>query len=186
MNCPRLAIAQAADALLAGGIIAYPTEGVFGLGCLPDDASAVIRILHLKQRTPAKGLILSAAESSQLDGWVSADDLQRLPAPDPEQTITWIAQAGPNSGPLLRGDHLGIAVRITSHPVAAAICRAVASPITSTSANLAGEAVAKDSNALLNSFESLVDYVVPGDCGPSTGASEIRRLEDGEVLRAGS
>ncbi len=183
MNSP---VSRAAEVLTGGGVIAYPTEGVFGLGCLPDNLQAVTRLLEIKQRDPAKGLILIAAELSQLEGWVSADDLQRLPAPDPEQAVTWIAQAGPKSGPLLRGDHPGIAVRITSHPVAAAICRAVVSPIISTSANLAGEAVVIDSSALLNSFESLVDYVVPGDCGPTTGASEIRRLEDGEVLRPGS
>ena len=183
MNSP---VSRAAEVLTGGGVIAYPTEGVFGLGCLPGNQQAVTRLLEIKQRDPAKGLILIAAEMSQFEGWVSADDLQRLPEPDPEQAITWIAQAGPKPGPLLRGDHPGIAVRITRHPVAAAICRAVESPITSTSANLAGEPVAKDSIALLNSFESLVDYVVPGDCGPTTGASEIRRLEDGEVLRSGS
>ena len=179
-------VSRAAEVLTGGGVIAYPTEGVFGLGCMPDKLQAVTRLLEIKQRDPAKGLILIAADSSQLEGWVSTADLQRLPAPDPEQAITWIAQAGPKSGTLLRGEHPGIAVRITSHPVAAAICRAVESPITSTSANLAGEPVAKDSIAMLNNFESLVDYVVPGDCGPTTGASEIRRLEDGKVLRPGS
>lgn len=183
MNSP---VSRAAEVLTGGGVIAYPTEGVFGLGCLPDNLPAVTRLLEIKQRDPVKGLILIAAEPSQLEGWVSADDLQRLPTPDPEQAVTWIVHAGPRSGPLLRGDHPGIAVRITCHPVAAAICRAVESPITSTSANLAGEPVANDSIALLNSFESLVDYVVPGDCGPTTGASEIRRLEGGEVLRPGS
>ncbi len=183
MNLP---VSRAAEVLTGGGVIAYPTEGVFGLGCLPDNLQAVTRLLEIKQRDPAKGLILIAAESSQLEGWISGEDLRRLPSPNRDLAITWIAQAGPKSGPLLRGDHPGIAVRITSHPVAAAICRAVESPITSTSANLAGEPVAKDSIALLNNFESLVDYVVPGDCGPTTGASELRRLEDGEVLRPGN
>ena len=183
MNSP---VSRAAEVLTGGGVIAYPTEGVFGLGCLPDNLQAVTRLLEIKQRDPTKGLILIAAEPSQLEGWVSDEDLRRLPSPNRDLAITWITQAGPKSGPLLRGDHPGIAVRITTHPVAAAICRAVASPITSTSANLAGEPVVNDSSALLNSFESLVDYVVPGDCGPTTGASEIRRLEDGEVLRSGS
>jgi len=181
-----LPINRAADVLLGGGIIAYPTEGVFGLGCMPNDTQAVARLLEIKQRDPAKGLILIAAEASQLADWVSAADLKRLPLPDPDQPITWITQPGARAGPLLRGEHPGIAVRITTNPVAAAICDRVESPITSTSANLFDRPVVRNHIALLRTFESLVDYVVPGDCGPATGASEIRRLEDSKVLRPGT
>jgi L-threonylcarbamoyladenylate synthase len=181
-----LSINRAADVLLGGGIIAYPTEGVFGLGCMPDDPQAVTRLLEIKQRDPAKGLILIAANASQLTNWVSASDLEQLPLPDPDLPVTWVTQPGPKSGPLLRGEHAGIAVRITSNPVAAAICDRVESPITSTSANLFGKPVVRNRIALLRTFESLVDYVVPGDCGPASGASEIRRLKDSEVLRPGN
>jgi len=181
-----LPINRAADVLLGGGVIAYPTEGVFGLGCMPDDPQALARLLEIKQRDPARGLILIAADASHFADWVSAADLKRLPLPDPEHPVTWIAQAGPKAGPLLRGDHPGIAVRVTTNPIAAAICDRVESPITSTSANLSGKPVVRNHIALLRTFESLVDYVVPGDCGPATGASEIRRLEDSEVLRPGT
>ena len=181
-----LPINHAADVLLGGGIIAYPTEGVFGLGCMPDDPQAIARLLEIKQRDPAKGLILIAADSSCFADWVGAADLQRLPPPDPEHPITWITHPGPKAGPLLRGEHPGIAVRVTTNPIAAAICERVESPITSTSANLFGRPVVRNRIALLRTFKSLVDYVVPGDCGPATGASEIRRLEDSEVLRPGS
>ena len=181
-----LSINRAADVLLGGGIIAYPTEGVFGLGCMPDDPQAVTRLLEIKQRDPAKGLILIAANASQLADWVSDSDLEQLPLPDPDLPITWVTQPGPKAGPLLRGEHAGIAVRITSNPVAAAICDRVESPITSTSANLFGRPVVRNRIALLRTFGSLVDYVVPGDCGPATGASEIRRLKDNEVLRPGN
>jgi len=181
-----LPINRAADVLLGGGIIAYPTEGVFGLGCMPDNPQAVARLLEIKQRDPAKGLILIAADASHFADWVSTADLVRLPLPDPGHPITWITKPGPKAGPLLRGEHPGIAVRVTTNPVAAAICERVESPITSTSANLAGSPVVANRIALLRTFESLVDYVVPGDCGPATGASEIRRLEDREVLRPGN
>jgi L-threonylcarbamoyladenylate synthase len=182
VNCPRLAIAQAADALLAGGIIAYPTEGVFGLGCLPDDASAVIRILHLKQRTPAKGLILIASRKAQLDEWIEAGG-NAIPDSDPSSPTTWVAQPAPGVLPLIRGDNRGIAVRLTTHPTAAAICDAVASPIVSTSANLAGMPPARNRWVLRRQFGRLVDYIVPGDCGPMSGPSEIRELQTGKVLR---
>ena len=181
-----LPINRAADVLLGGGVIAYPTEGVFGLGCMPDDLSALARLLEIKQRDPAKGLILIAAKIDQLKDWVVDEDLGRLPKPNPGQPTTWIARPGPNVGVLLRGDHAGIAVRLTTNPVAAAICNQLGSPITSTSANLAGAPIVRNHNALIKSFGALVDYVVPGDCGPADGPSEIRRLDDGSLLRPGN
>ena len=181
-----LPINRAADVLLGGGVIAYPTEGVYGLGCMPDDLSALARLLEIKQRDPAKGLILIAAHVDQLRDWVVDEDLERLPKPDPGRPTTWIARPPPNVGVLLRGDHAGIAVRLTTNPVAAAICDKLGSPITSTSANLAGEPVVRNHNALIKSFSALVDYVVPGDCGAADGPSEIRNLEDGSLLRPGN
>jgi L-threonylcarbamoyladenylate synthase len=183
MNLP---IDRAADVLLGGGVIAYPTEGVFGLGCMPDDLTALARVIEIKQRDPAKGLILIAAKHDQLKGWVAEEDLERLPAPDPERPTTWVAKSGPNVGVLLRGDHAGIAVRLTTNATAAAICDKVDSPITSTSANLANSPVARNRIALIKNFGALVDYVVPGDCGPASGPSEIRNLEDGSLLRPGN
>ena len=174
---------QAADVLRSGGIIAYPTEGVFGLGCLPDDLAAVTRLLQIKQREPSKGLILIGADAAQFADWMDPADDLALPAADPSNPVTWIVPASQSVSPLVRGDHNGIAVRITTHPVAKAICEQVGSPIVSTSANLSGQAVARDHAELRRQFESLVDYIVPGDCGPSSGPSEIRELATGKVLR---
>lgn len=174
---------RAADVLLGGGIIAYPTEGVFGLGCLPDDIDAVKRLLDIKNRDAAKGLILIAANFDQLDGWVSLPDSSSLPLPDPAHPVTWIVPPGPRVHPMLRGAHAGLAVRLTTNPVAAAICDAVASPIVSTSANLSGKPTARNRFVLRRQFGARVDYIVPGDCGPAAGASEIRDLTSGKVLR---
>ena len=180
-----LPINRAADVLLGGGIIAYPTEGVFGLGCMPDDLQALTRLIEIKQRNPAKGLILIAASTEQLRGWVADEDLERLPLPRADRPTTWIGRPGPNAGVLLRGENPGIAVRLTTNPVAAAICDKVDSPITSTSANLANAPVVRNRIALIKSFGALVDYVVPGVCGPADGPSEIRKLDDGSLLRPG-
>ena len=106
---------RAIDVLLAGGIIAYPTEGVFGLGCLPDDVGAVRRLLALKQRDAAKGLILIAADAAQLDGWIALPDGRELPPPDAGRPVTWIVAPGPRVHPLLRGVHDG-SRRATDHP----------------------------------------------------------------------
>jgi len=174
---------KAAQILLCGGVIAYPTEGVFGLGCLPHDADAVQRLLEIKQRDPSKGLILLAADASQFLGWITLPGATVLPAPQPDNPITWIAPAGEKANYLIRGDNAGIAVRITTNPVARAICIAVDSPIVSTSANLSGRAVARNQFILRRQFASRVDYIVPGPCGPSAGPSEIRDLLSGDVLR---
>lgn len=174
---------KAAEILRGGGVIAYPTEGVFGLGCLPDKVAAVQRVLEIKQRDSSKGLILIAANASLLDDWIDLPDNSGLPDPDPDNPITWIVPATDRVNPVVRGDNAGIAVRITSNPVAQAISLAAQSPVVSTSANLSGQAAAEDQDSLRRQFGGLVDYIVPGDCGPSSGPSEIRILATGEVLR---
>lgn len=176
---------RAADVLLGGGVIAYPTEGVFGLGCLPDDVAAIRRLLDIKQRSASKGLILIAAAPEQLCGWIVDADLDRIPAPNPQHPVTWIVRPTGLVPGAVTGDHAGLAVRITSNPVAAAICNVVEMPIISTSANIAGEPVARNAYVLRRKFGHLVDYIVPGECGPATGPSEIRVLESGAVLRQG-
>jgi len=178
----KMIIARAANALLGGGVIAYPTEGVFGLGCMPDDADALRRLLAIKQRDPAKGLILIASNEEQLQGWIAAD-CGAIPPADPSSPITWIAPPGPLASELIRGINKGIAVRLTRSPIAAAICDAVSSPIVSTSANIAGKPVAQNQFVLRRNFAACVDYVVPGDCDSSSGPSEIRDLVTGSTLR---
>ena len=176
---------RASEVLLGGGIIAYPTEGVFGLGCLPDDIDAVERILAIKQRSPRKGLILIAAQPRQFDDWVDPAVRGALPEPDPQRPVTWIVKPAARVPAIVTGDNPGLAVRITTNPVAAAICSAVDMPIVSTSANVSGRPIARNAFILRRNFRLLVDYVVPGRCGPASGPSEIRELETGRVLRPG-
>ena len=173
---------RAAEVLLGGGVIAYPTEGVFGLGCLPDDDEAIARILDIKRRAPDKGLILIAARAKQFSGWILDAD---LPDPDPSRPVSWIVTPRPHVSPLVTGDNPGLAVRVTTNPVAAALCDAVDSPIVSTSANRAGQPVARNRYVLRRQFGALVDYVCPGSCGPASAPSEIRDLRSGKVLRPG-
>lgn len=166
-----------------GGVIAYPTEGVFGLGCDPMDGNAVQRILAIKQRDPAMGLIVIASRPSQLAGWI---DGAAIPAADAAQPITWIAPATDAVPQWIRGRHAGVAVRIVTHPVAAGICDAAGMPVVSTSANFSGKPTARNTYVLRRRFRDLVDYIVPGRCGPAAGPSEIRDLASGRTLRNGS
>jgi L-threonylcarbamoyladenylate synthase len=178
----KVSVARAARVLLGGGVIAYPTEGVFGLGCMPDDPVAVARLLYIKQRDVAKGLILIAAERAQLEAWIDGG-AARLPEPVPQTPTTWIVPASARVPYWVRGSHAGLAVRLTTNPVARRLCLAVDSPLVSTSANIAGRPVARNRFVLRRQFGPCVDYVVAGDCGPARGPSEIRELSTGDVLR---
>jgi L-threonylcarbamoyladenylate synthase len=175
---------RAGRILRSGGVVAYPTEGVFGLGCIPDDADAVIRILSIKKRSPAMGLVLIASGIEQLEDWAELPDGVNLES-SLEQPVTWIVPATTNVPYWIKGEHHGLAVRITSHPVASALCDVADSPLVSTSANVAGRPPARSAFVLRRRFRSLVDYIVPGRCGPAAGASEIRDLNSGKIIRAG-
>lgn len=179
----KVALRRAARILADGGVVAYPTEGVFGLGCRPDDPDAVMRILDIKQRDVDQGLLLIAADIRQLDGWIA------LPADCPDlrsqvdRPVTWIVPATEAVPPWIRGRHAGVAIRLTAHPVARALCAESGLPLVSTSANVAGRAPTRRRLVLLKQFGGLVDCIAPGDCGPAAGPSEIRDLATGEVLR---
>ncbi len=173
-------IVKAARIVQSGGVIIYPTEGVFGLGCDPANQRAVERILAIKRRKASQGLILIAANRRQLDPWIETHaDLTS----DATHPITWIVPASRFVPAWIRGEHPGVAVRLTSHPVAAALCEIAGSAIVSTSANISGRPPARNTYVLHHQFRALVDCIVRGDCGPSVGPSEIRVLGSEKVLR---
>jgi L-threonylcarbamoyladenylate synthase len=176
-------IQRAARILRAGGVVAYPTEGVFGLGCLPDDFAAVSRILETKERDPAMGFALIAADLAQLDQWIALPENGAPLTSSDDKPVTWIVAATDNVPTWIRGNHDGVAVRLTTHPVARALCIAADSALVSTSANVSGQAPARNSFVLRRGFSALVDYIVPGECGPASGPSEIRDLQTGKILR---
>ena len=177
------AIQKAIRILDRGGVIAYPTEGVFGLGCLPDNVEAVARVLDIKQRDPAKGLVLIAANVEQLDDWINLPLNDQDLTSDSDRTITWISPAASDVPASIRGSHASVAVRVTTHPIARALCEAAESALVSTSANISGRPPARNALVLRRNLRSLVDYIVPGQCGPASGPSEIRVYGSGEIVR---
>lgn len=171
--------------LLAGGVLAYPTEGVYGLGCRPTDPLAVARILAIKRRPPHKGLILVASEPEQIESFlapvdaaIAAPALNTWPGP-----TTWLWPARHWVPYWLCGDHPTLAVRVSSHPVVRALCDALGGPLVSTSANRSGQPPARTRHVLRRRFGCDVDAIVPGECGGLGGPSEIRDLLTGELIR---
>jgi len=175
---------HAARILRSGGVIAYPTEGVFGLGCLPDHFAAVSRVLAIKERDPALGLVLIATDTGQLGDWIELPGGSPALQSSSDKPITWIVPATGEVPYWIRGQHDGLAVRMTTHPVAKALCEAADSALVSTSANLHGRPPARNRFVLRRRFGALVDCIVAGECGPASGPSEIRELASGRVVRS--
>ncbi len=178
---------EAVRRLRAEQIVAYPTEAVYGLGCDPRNAAAVHRLLGIKKRPPGKGLILIAAGFPQLEPFLKPLDAtlrSRLDRTWPGP-VTWLIPASEEVPRWLRGDHDTLAVRVTAHPLAAALCRAWRAPLVSTSANISGRPPARCALSVRKQLGSLVDYVITGAVGNAQRPTEIRDLRSGRVVRPG-
>jgi L-threonylcarbamoyladenylate synthase len=172
---------KAARILKAGGIVAYATEFCFGLGCDPRNRRAVMRLLRIKQRSPHKGLILIAADTTQLGAYVNdipETALATWPGPH-----TWLLDPRANVPRWITGRHPRIAVRVTAHAQAAALCRMAGMAIVSTSANRAGDPPVRNYRDALHRFRNEVDYVLPGRVGQASAPTPIRDAISGAQIR---
>ncbi|MGP0170334.1 L-threonylcarbamoyladenylate synthase [Pseudomonas sp. NCHU5208] len=177
-------IQRAARVVFDGGVIAYPTEAVWGLGCDPWNEIAVDRLLALKERPVAKGLILVADEIEQFDFLL--EDLpeiwqERLAASWPGPN-TWLV---PHQGRLpewVTGAHDSVALRVSDHPLVRALCR-LTGPLISTSANPAGRPAARSRLRVEQYFPGELDKVLVGALGGRKNPSLIRDLRTGDVVR---
>jgi L-threonylcarbamoyladenylate synthase len=177
---------RAAYAIRRGGIVACPTEGVFGLHCDPLDSGAVERIRELKRRPGGKGLILLAGHLDQLRGYMDLSEpgaRERLEATWPGP-VTWIVPAAAATPPWLTGGNSTIAVRVTDHPVAAALCNACGFALVSTSANISGHPPARDALTVRRIFDRAPDYILHAPTGGLRGPTEVRLLATGQILRS--
>ncbi|MFT3929087.1 MAG: L-threonylcarbamoyladenylate synthase [Spongiibacteraceae bacterium] len=178
-------VRQAVQALRRGGVIAYPTEGVWGLGCNPFDPDAVAKVLELKQREVSKGLILIAATIEQCESFLRAATPAQRSAlerswPGPQ---TWVVPHGGTLPDWVTGFKSTVALRVSAHPLVAALCRAYGGPIVSTSANPSGREPARNSLQVRHYFSDRLDYILPGKLGGQLGPTPIRDLVSGQLLR---
>ncbi len=179
-------IAEAAEHLQHGHVIAYPTEAVWGFGCDPFNEQAVNKILAIKQRERSKGVLLVAAtqqQVAQLLDPLTAEQRQQLDATWPGP-VTWIIPDPDSHYPeWIRGQHQSVAIRVSAHPLVHALCKAFGGPIVSTSANEAGEPELRSEHDVRTRFGTAVDYVVSGEIGQETDPSQIRDLMTGAIIR---
>lgn len=181
-------LAGAAALLRSGGVLAYPTEAVYGLGCDPHDRQAFERLFALKQRPPTQGVLLIAAELAQVERYI---DLAAVPAGVMAQVMaswpgpnTWIFPRSPAVPNWVAGAHAGIALRVTAHAPAAALCRAFGGALVSTSANRHGEPSARSAAAVEAYFGSALDGSLDAPLGDQQRPSSIRDALSGAIIRA--
>lgn len=179
-------ILHAAWMLKQGGIIAYPTEAVFGLGCDPFNQDAVTQLLRLKHRSAQKGLILIADCFEKFHPLITEIPAERQEAilatwPGP---YTWVFPANLAVVPEeIRGGNETIAIRVTAHPVARQLCQFFGSPLISTSANFSFEEPLCTAESVKAYFGNDLDYILEGQTSGLLKPTEIRDALTGEVLR---
>jgi L-threonylcarbamoyladenylate synthase len=176
----------AARCIDAGGILAYPTEAVYGLGCDPRDGDTVHRLLAIKRRSEHKGLILIASSFGQLRPFVESLDDRRMATvlatwPGP---VTWLLPARAATPRWLTGRHATLAVRVTAHPFAAALCEFSGRALVSTSANVSDRPPARTALQVRSALGSEVDLILTGRCSARAQPSTIRDGYTGGVIRA--
>ena len=169
-----------------GEVIAYPTEAVLGLGCDPDNESAVQMLLALKERPVDKGLILVAKTYSQLMPYV---DDAKIPMymrteifsswPGP---VTWLLPAAKQTPKWITGNSDLIAVRVSHHLVVSQLCDLFGKPLISTSANVSGVKPAINTEQLYQQFDKSL-LLVEGALGGANKPSQIRHGISGQTIR---
>ncbi len=185
MNAKDEDIQHAIDVVVSGGVIAYPTEAVYGIGCDPFNESAVARIADIKNRSLQKGLIVIASQWSQvaylvkpLNSVVKARVFPTWPG-----AITWIFPAAATVPSWVSGKHDSIAIRISKHPIVKSLCDGLNAPIISTSANRSGQAPMRQLDQVKAIFSQEIDYYLGGELGGLNNPSQIRDAMTGAQIR---
>lgn len=178
----------AAELLRGGGVLSYPTEAVFGLGCDPRDQNAFERLFALKRRPATQGVLLIGADFEQIAPFINLHAVPdailrqvRASWPGPH---TWIFPRADSVPSWVAGTHAGIALRVTAHEPAAALCRAFGGALVSTSANPHDQPAARSAQAVADYFGDALDGLLDGPLGGQIHPTTIRDALSGAIIRA--
>ena len=178
-------IQKAVETLRAGGIIIYPTDTIWGIGCDATNADAVARIYKMKQRDDSKAMICLVDSDARLQRYVRdvpnvAWDIMDLAT----KPITLILDGAVNLAPNIIADDGSIAMRITHEDFSRELCYRFQKPIVSTSVNISGMPAAKKFGEISEELLQQADYVCWSrrqEKQPHTPSSIIRLTKDGVV-----
>ncbi|MGX1638964.1 L-threonylcarbamoyladenylate synthase [Sphingobacterium sp.] len=171
---------QALETLKSGGLILYPTDTIWGIGCDATNPEAVEKIFALKGRDKGKSMIILLGNDNQLQSYVSEVPevaYELLEATDKPLTI--IYSKAKNLAANVVAEDGSIGIRIVNHPFCEQLLQRFRKPIVSTSANISGDASARNFVEVSDEIVNGVDYVVKfGQQDPSNGtASTIMKLD---------
>ena len=161
MNQLQEDIKQSIEVLRAGGVILYPTDTIWGLGCDATNELAVKRIYEIKKRADAKAMLTLIDNPAKLQAYVTeipdmAWDLIELS----EKPLTIIYPEAKNLALNLLAEDKSIGIRVTSEIFSKSLCERFRKPIVSTSANISGEQAPQNFGQISAEIKSAVDYIV--------------------------
>lgn len=179
-------VEELAAIIREGGVIAYPTEAVWGLGCDPFNEAAVRRILTLKSRPESKGLILVSGAQEELSPWLNTLDskaAQRLISQN-ETPTSWVVPDIQITPSWVRGEHQSVAIRLSQHQPVQRLCAAFKGVIVSTSANPAGLEPAMSAEEVNAYFGDRIDAIFDASLGDASQPSQVRDILTDTLFRA--
>ena len=179
-----LDIKQAVEVLRQGGVILYPTDRIWGIGCDATCEAAVQRVYDIKKRIDSKALLVLVDSAAKLQGYVDevpdvAWDLIELS----EKPLTIIYSGAKNLAKNLVAEDGTVGIRITNEVFSKRLCEAFRKPIVSTSANPAGLPAARTRLKVEQYFRGQIDHVLGGNLGGRKNPSLIRDLASGKIVR---
>lgn len=176
-------IQQATKIILDGGIISYPTESVFGLGCDPLNEKAVHRILKLKNRSINKGLIIVAGDLNQLAPYIEISAKEEKKILNEKLATTWLVNKSSLTPNWVSGEHKKVAIRVSKHPLIINLCQIINQPLISTSANPSGSAPATTSQQSNHYFSKNVDLYIDDQSKQTGQPTQIKDITTDTVIR---
>lgn len=184
------AIEQAAETLRRGGLVAFPTDTVYGLGAHAFKPSAVARIYAVKERAQEKAIpvLLADVRDVSLVAAHIPPALDRIAKEFWPGGLTVVVPKSPNVPEIVTGRGPTIAVRIPNHPVALALIKAVAAPLATTSANRSGRTSPKTADEVRAELEGLIEIILDGGRVPGGVESTVLDLtcDPPRILRLGA
>lgn len=150
----------AVEVLRRGGVIVYPTDTIWGIGCDATNQHAVTRIYEIKQRADNKSMLLLLDSADKLNQFVTVPDIARELVDVTDKPLTIIYPGAVNIASNLPADDGSIGIRITNDEFCCKLIRSLGKPIVSTSANVSGKPWPKVYNDIEKTILDSVDYVV--------------------------
>ena len=173
----------AAHIIHKGGVIACPTDTIYGLACTPFDIDAVNRIMDIKHRAANKNFILLASSIEQAEKLITINDEERSRILEATRPTSWVATARDDTPEWLLDKNGAVTIRVSKHANVTRLCNTIGHAVISTSANISGRRPAANVMLLHQSFHGKIDLILANDCETDGRPSKVIRLCDNHVFR---